>query len=88
MVKYSCLFDASQLKCILGSEHDCPEGFGRNEDYICWAKTLVNGEWVRRCEDYHSTEGDETGQCYPNSEGCTALLNEDGTSRFEYKRSI
>ena len=34
--------------------------------------TLVNGEWVRRCpEDYHTTDGDETGQCYPNSNNCT-----------------
>jgi hypothetical protein len=25
----SCLFDVFQLKCIPGSEQDCPEGFGR-----------------------------------------------------------
>ena len=30
---------------------------------------MESGEW--ECpKDNHSVEGDETGQCYPDSEGC------------------
>ena len=69
---YSCLFDAFQLKCVPGSAQECPRPeFGNNEDNTCWSKTFINGEWVRNCPDgYHTTDGDETGQCYPNDEEC------------------
>jgi hypothetical protein len=30
-----CLFDAYQDKCYSGSQQECPEGFGENEDYVC-----------------------------------------------------
>ena len=84
---YSCLFDTFQLKCVPGSGQECPSPqFASAEPQTCWSKTFINGEWVRNCPDgYHSTEGDETGQCYPNSEGCkeAALLNKEG-DRFEY----
>jgi hypothetical protein len=85
---YSCLFDAFQLKCIPGSAQKCPRPqFGNNEDNTCWPKTFINREWVRNCPDgYHTTDGDETGQCYPNSNGCNdaALLSEDRKHRFDY----
>ena len=29
---YSCLFDTYQVKCIPGSEQECPEGLGGNND--------------------------------------------------------
>ena len=69
----SCLFDTFQLKCIPGSEQLCPRPqFGNGEPHTCWAKTFINGEWVRHCPDgYHTTDGDETGQCYPNSNDCS-----------------
>jgi hypothetical protein len=67
----SCLFDITQDKCELGSEQECPEGFGTNEAYRCVPRTLVNGEWKWLCpEGYHSEFEDETLQCYPNEEGC------------------
>jgi hypothetical protein len=66
---YSCLFDVYQLKCIPGSDQKCPEGFGSNDDATCFALN-ENGDWI--CpEDYHTVDDDETGQCYPNSEGCS-----------------
>lgn len=68
---YDCLFDTFQLKCVPGSEQECPEGFGRNEDETCFAKTFINGKWEWKCpEGYHAVDDYETGQCYPNSEGC------------------
>jgi hypothetical protein len=84
----SCLYDAYQKRCIPGSEQPCPKPqFGNNEDNTCWPKTFINGEWKRQCpDDYHTTDGDETGQCYPNSSDCGegAYVSEDGTSRFNY----
>lgn len=57
-----CLFDAYLDKCVPGSSQECPDGFGSNEDSTCIPKHNEEG-----CpEGYHSTEGDETGQCYPN----------------------
>lgn len=35
-------------------------------------------------EGYHSTDDDETGQCYPDDEGCNAWIEFDGKNRFEY----
>ncbi len=74
----SCNFDAYQLKCIPGSEQDCYdiEGFAQNEDYTCH----VSGPCP---EGYHGRDDDETGQCYPDSEGCewdgyVMLEREDG----------
>lgn len=59
----SCWFDVMQLKCIPGSQQDCPEGFEINEDRICHP--------TGPCPDgYHSAWEDESGQCYPNDEGC------------------
>jgi hypothetical protein len=59
----SCDLDAYQLKCIPGSEQDCPEGFAQNEDATCHKSGPCP-------EGYHSEDEDETGQCYLNSEGC------------------
>ncbi len=67
----SCLFDVAQDKCDPGTEGKCPEGFGRNEDGLCNPRKLVDGEWKWLCPDgYHEAWEDETGQCYPNDEGC------------------
>jgi hypothetical protein len=62
------MFDAYQLKCIPGAEQDCHEaGFGNNDDSTCFPYEVIIGG----CSDgYHSTDDDETGQCYPNEEGC------------------
>lgn len=58
----SCLFDAFQLKCVPGSQQECPENFGQNEDSTCVPKH-------DQCpEGYHVEDEDETGQCYPNDE--------------------
>jgi hypothetical protein len=84
----SCLFDVFQLKCIPGSTQKCPRPqFGNNEDNTCWPKNFINGEWIRNCpKDYHTTDGDETGQCYPNTSGCyeASLVSEHRKSRFNY----
>jgi hypothetical protein len=66
------LFDVYQEQCIPGSEQECHRPpFGNNEDSTCFPNTLIDGEWQWECpEGYHSAEYDETGQCYPNSEGC------------------
>ncbi|MGH9987663.1 MAG: hypothetical protein ACRD8W_27290 [Nitrososphaeraceae archaeon] len=74
----SCDLDAYQLRCIPGSEQDCHdiEGFAQNEDYTCH----LSGECQ---EGYHGTDDDETGQCYPNSEGCDAYIIKDGV-RFDF----
>ena len=68
----SCLFDITQIKCLpFPGEDKCPVGFGNNEDGRCIPRTLVNGEWEWVCpEGYHDVDDDESGQCYPNSEGC------------------
>jgi hypothetical protein len=65
---YSCLFDVYQLKCIPGSEQECPKNFGNNEDSTYFPLDRY-GDWT--CPDgYHSVDDDETGQCYRNEEGC------------------
>jgi hypothetical protein len=70
----SCLFDVYQEQCIPGAEQECPENFGNNDDATCFPKTLADGEWKWRCPDgYHNEDGDETGQCYPNDEGCYCI---------------
>jgi hypothetical protein len=83
----SCLFDVFQDKCVPGSQQECPEGFGTNEDYNC-IPLINDGQWGCPDDGYHSVDNDETGQCYPNSgdSGCkdAYLLSEDRTSRFEY----
>ena len=67
----SCLFDILQDKCDPGTEGECPEGFGQNSDNRCVPRTFVDGEWKWICpEGYHSAYEDESGQCYPNDEGC------------------
>ncbi|MGH9926622.1 MAG: hypothetical protein ACREAS_08165 [Nitrososphaera sp.] len=64
----SCLFDVFQVQCIPGSQQECSEDFGNNDDYTCFPLD-ENGDWT--CpEGYHGTDDDETGQCYPNDEGC------------------
>ena len=35
-------------------------------------------------EGYHDTDENETGQCYPNSEGCDAHIIKDGI-RYDYQ---
>lgn len=43
---YSCLFDVFQLKCIPGSEQECPKPrFSAGDPEMCFPNTLVNGEW-------------------------------------------
>jgi hypothetical protein len=65
------LFDAYQLHCIPGEDQECGEAFGQNEDGTCFAKTFINGTYEWHCPDgYHSADGDETGQCYPDIEPC------------------
>jgi hypothetical protein len=63
-----CLFNVDQPKCTPPEGVDCPEGFGTNEDRQCFPLN-EDGDW--ECpEDHHSVEDDETGQCYPDEEGC------------------
>ena len=65
----SCLFDVEQIQCIPGSEQECPEGFSATIPENCVTMIAKNGNW--ECPtSYHSVEGDETAQCYPNSEPC------------------
>ena len=67
----SCIIDIFQDKCDPGTEGECPEGFGQNGDGLCSHRTLVDGEWRWLCpEGYHDAWEDESGQCYPNDEGC------------------
>jgi hypothetical protein len=80
----SCLFDIFQDKCAPGSQQECPEDFGTNEDLNC-VPQINDGH--RMCPDgYHTSDGDETGQCYPNSNGCSDanLTSEDRTSNFNF----
>ena len=60
---YSCLFDTYQAKCIPGSEQECPEGLGGNND----DETCVP-EHDQCPEGYNTEDDDETGQCQPNEE--------------------
>lgn len=81
-----CDFDTCQLKCIPGSQQDCPDGFWKNEDDTCH----VAGP----CPDgYHSVDDDESGQCYPNEGGCEydyfiLIEREDGSYRCAALYSI
>jgi hypothetical protein len=52
---------AYELKCIPGSEQDCPEGFHNGEDNVCSP--------VKCQEGYFSVDDDETGLCYSIKEG-------------------
>ena len=70
----SCMFDAFQLKCIPGADQECPEGFGNNDDSTCF---FIHKQGCP--EGYHSTDNDETGQCYSNKEGCNAYATINGT---------
>ena len=74
----SCMFDAYQLRCIPGADQVCPEGFGNNDDSTCF---LFHKEGCP--EGYHSTDNDESGQCYSNEEGCNAYATINGT-RHDY----
>ena len=58
------------LKCIPGSEQDCPEGYHNGEDNVCSPMECQEG--------YHSVDDDETGLCYPNSEGCDGYVIKNG----------
>lgn len=53
---------AYELKCIPGSEQECPEGFHNGEDNVCSP--------IECQEGFHNEEDNETGLCYPNEEGC------------------
>ncbi len=81
---FDCIYDVSQIHCIPGSAQECPKPqFSAGDPEMCFPKTLVNGEWEWKCpEDYHSVQDDETGQCYPDSEGCP-----DGTIMKEFENS-
>lgn len=82
----SCLFDVYQIKCQAfpnaneSAPAQCPEGFFTNEDEYC----VPNHD--EGCpEGYHSTDEDESGQCYPNNEGCDAWVQPAYIDeRFEY----
>jgi hypothetical protein len=74
----SCMFDAYQFRCIPGANQECPEGFGNNDDSTCF---FLHKEGCP--EGYHSTDNDETGQCYSNEEGCNAYATINGT-RYDY----
>jgi hypothetical protein len=74
----SCMFDAYQLRCVPGADQECPEGFGNNDDSTCF---FFHKEGCP--EGYHSTDNDETGQCYSNEEGCNAYVTINGT-RYDY----
>ena len=81
----SCLFDVYQIKCQAfpnmneSARAQCPEGFGTNEDDRCFPLHSAGCP-----EGYHDVNDDETGQCYPNDEGCNAAdLTYDG-ERFDY----
>ena len=77
----SCHFDVYQLKCIPGANQECPEGFGNNDDSTCFPSTDCP-------KDYHWTEDDETGQCYPNDKGCEYdgyTFTEDKKGCVQYK---
>lgn len=74
----SCMFDAYQLRCVPGADQLCPEGFGNNDDSTCF---FLHREGCP--EGYHSTDNDETGQCYSNEEGCNAYATINGT-RHDY----
>lgn len=74
----SCMFDTFQLKCIPGSEQECPEGFGSGDPETCF---FMNPGGCP--EDYHSTDGDETGQCYRNSDNC-----KEGSSNKQRRRRV
>ena len=69
---FDCNYDVSQIHCIPGSAQQCPKPqFSAGDPQMCFPKTLVDGEWKWRCpDDHHTVDSDETGQCYPNSEGC------------------
>jgi hypothetical protein len=61
----SCVFDTFQLHCIPGENQECPKGFGNNEDDTCFRLHRSGCP-----EGYHGEDGDETGQCYPDTEPC------------------
>jgi hypothetical protein len=51
-----------ELKCIPGSQQDCPEGFNNGEMNVC---TLIG------CPDgYHNISEDEDNICYSNEIDC------------------
>jgi hypothetical protein len=73
------------LKCIPGSQQECPEGFSAGDPEMCFPNTLVDGEWKWVCpEGYHNVDDDETGQFYSGSDRCSGddfiLRREDGNS--------
>ena len=80
----SCLFDVYQIKCQSfpnmneTAREQCPEGFATNEDDYCFP---LHREGCP--EGYHGTDDDESGQCYPNDEGCDAWTEFDG-NRFDF----
>jgi hypothetical protein len=74
----SCMFDAYQLRCVPGADQVCPESFGNNDDSTCF---FLHKEGCP--EGYHSTDNDETGQCYSNEGGCNAYVTINGT-RHDY----
>lgn len=67
-----CVYDVSQIHCIPGSAQECPKPqFNEGDPSMCSPRTLVDGEWRLVCPDgYHYEDEDESGQCYPNDEGC------------------
>ena len=87
----SCLFDVYQIKCQAfpnmneTARAQCREGFATNEDDYCFP---LHSDGCP--EGYHTTEDNETGQCYPTEgdTGCeeeTDILSEDGKNCRTYK---
>ena len=55
---YDCLFDTFQLKCIPGSNQECPKGFSVTIPENCVPLIGKNGNW--ECpKDYHSVESSD-----------------------------
>ena len=51
---YDCIFDVFQLKCVPGSEQECPESFSSAEPENCYPKHPEGCP-----EGYHGTDDDE-----------------------------
>ena len=59
-------------------QQECPQGFRAAEPENCYP------EHRDGCpKGYHSTDDDETGQCYDNDEGCNAHTTIDGV-RYDF----
>ena len=67
---FDCIFDVFQLKCVPGSQQECPEGFSAGDPENCYPISQRTESGSHCPKGYHSTDDDETGQCYSNDNGC------------------